>query len=1531
MLKKEARKILCMLMAVVIVTTGVGTPVNAEEFTEEMLEDTESETVMEKNAEEDVFETASTQTTAVIESEEETSADIETELETILSKETEMEEVSQTQQESTEEEMDDPQELVQASNDIASGAYGNTKWVIDSTGKLTVTGTGEYCSYPQWKASPWYAYREQIKTAVVDLKDIERPCFMFDGCVNMTSVDISKFDTSKSWDFKALFSECKSLKSIDLSRLDTSNATGMYGMFSECRSLEQLDLSNFNTAKVTSMGRMFDRAVNLKSITFGKNFKTDNVTDMGYMFSYCSSLQKLDVSGFNTSNVTYMREMFGDCESLSQLDVRNFNTAKVTDIQAMFDSCDGLKSLDLSSFDMGNVKYAERMLSGWLQITELHTPRNVKIDIAIPEGKWCKPDGTVVTQLPKNTAQSVKLTQQMYLQVRKDVTEYAYGAALDLSDLVVEWMSESGHIRKTVTNYTTNAAQIDMHKSGTQDLIITYDGLQAVIKITIKPQTVANWCVLLNSSNKPKNVYRTGEKPDFSGTYLGVFERDDKYISFSNFQTNINAIDMSTPGIKKLKVTWNSEDYGSGSGEADLFVIEAPRAGDIDNGREDSLAYRIDANGSLTIMGTGDVSLNTIGSRWGKNKEKIKSAKIMIKGAKKLECLLDGCCNLESVDLSETETSKVTSMYKMFASCKNLKSVDLSGFDTRNVKNMSGMFEYCESLTSLDLSGFDTGKVTSMDRMFEYCSSLTNLNLNSFNTGNVTKMNQMFTRCSSLTSLNLNSFDTRKVTDMQQMFYGCSSLTSLNLSGFNTEMAGNMEQMFLGCTNLTYLNLSGLKTGKITSMYGMFSNCRKLSGLHLGSFDTQAVTNMSNMFYRCESLINLDLSGFKTENVTDMSYMFYACKSLSRLDLSGLDTGNVTDMSSMFEDCDNLTQLDLSDLDTGKVTTMSSMFNGCDGLTQLDLSKFNTGNVTNMSYMFDGCKGLSSLNLSSFDTRKVTTMRYMFNFCESLTSLNLSNFDMGAIAEEYDSNYMFRMCRGLVRLWTPRNVKFDVDLYDALYDAEDTEYNRLPKDRKDSILLEAKKPQEPEEESSSSVESSKAEESSAIVESSKTEESSTSTESSKTEESSAIVESSRTEESSTSVESSRTEESSGIKESSETEESSKTEESSGTDADTIDLKEIGGSISAVKAKTYDGKAYEPSVKVTVVQNRKKVTLTEGMDYCILYQDNINAGEGTILVRGMGDYSGELSESFTIKPKSVKKLKAFANNTIAGCESGPEVYVFDGQKQLENGIDYTLNYDKDLTVHENASANVTIVAKGNYTGSKSVKFTVYSADTKVFFTSAQLKKTKFAYTGKAMKPVVTVTAQSEKKETLQLNKDYKVQYKNNVNVGTGYVIVTGKGQCKGKVIVPFEITPLKVKMTIAKIPDKIYNGKLQKPSVTVKVGTKKLSKNKDYTVTYTNNLHASINGKKAKVTITGIGNYAGLSTTATFTIAPQQIKKAAFKGTKKALSVTYSKRKLREGTDYEPPVYGAVNKNKVAMTIKGKGDFTGEVKKKIKVS
>ena len=58
---------------------------------------------------------------------------------------------------------------------------------------------------------------------------------------------------------------------------------------------------------------------------------------------------------------------------------------------------------------------------------------------------------------------------------------------------------------------------------------------------------------------------------------------------------------------------------------------------------------------------------------------------------------------------------------------------------------------------------------------------------------------------------------------------------------------------------------------------------------------------------------------------------------------------------------------------------------------------------------------------------------------------------------------------------------------------------------------------------------------------------------------------------------------------------------------------------------YNGTQIKPEVKVTG-------DYKEGVDYEIIYGENINAGEGTVTIKGIGDYKGEKTYTFTIEQK-----------------------------------------------------------------------------------------------------------------------------------------------------------------------------------------------------------------------------------------------------------------------------------------------------------
>ena len=207
------------------------------------------------------------------------------------------------------------------------------------------------------------------------------------------------------------------------------------------------------------------------------------------------------------------------------------------------------------------------------------------------------------------------------------------------------------------------------------------------------------------------------------------------------------------------------------------------------------------------------------------------------------------------LDLSNFNTSQVTSMYSMFLDMFYLTTLNLSSFDTSNVTNMSDMFYGMSNLATLNLSNFDTSKVTDMEGMFSYIYNLTTLDLSNFYTSKVTNMKAMFSYMSELTTLNLSNFDTSKVTNMSYMFYGMSNLANLDLSSFNISNVTDMSCMFSGMPNLINLDISNFDTSHVTSMYGMFYLKDedilkdKLEKIYVNNdFNTAKLTDFSRMF-----------------------------------------------------------------------------------------------------------------------------------------------------------------------------------------------------------------------------------------------------------------------------------------------------------------------------------------------------------------------------------------------------------------------------------------------------------------------------------------------------------------------------------------------------------------------------------------------------------------------------------------------------------------------------------------------------------
>ena len=165
----------------------------------------------------------------------------------------------------------------------------------------------------------------------------------------------------------------------------------------------------------------------------------------------------------------------------------------------------------------------------------------------------------------------------------------------------------------------------------------------------------------------------------------------------------------------------------------------------------------------------------------------------------------------------------------------------ISTLDMTNViahPNSRNMFYNKKNIDTIDFTFLDTSKVQNMAYMFYNCTALKDVEFDAIDTSNVVSMAYMFCNCrllgtseSEYTQLEISQWNTAKVQDMKYMFYGCVGLTDLDLSGWNVSSMVDASYMFRACEKLTTIyagDWTSTTTPKVST--DMFNNCSKLVG-----------------------------------------------------------------------------------------------------------------------------------------------------------------------------------------------------------------------------------------------------------------------------------------------------------------------------------------------------------------------------------------------------------------------------------------------------------------------------------------------------------------------------------------------------------------------------------------------------------------------------------------------------------------------------------------------------------------------------
>ena len=298
----------------------------------------------------------------------------------------------------------------------------------------------------------------------------------------------------------------------------------------------------------------------------------------------------------------------------------------------------------------------------------------------------------------------------------------------------------------------------------------------------------------------------------------------------------------------------------------------------------------------------------------------------------------------------------------------------------------------------------------------------------------------------------------------------------------------------------------------------------------------------------------------------------------------------------------------------------------------------------------------------------------------------------------------------------------------------------------------------------------------------------------------------------------------------------------------------------------------------------------------------------------------------------------------GSDVEPDPVVTFGDETLTKDTDYEIYYySSNWSVStESRPASVTIKGKGLFTGTLSGNFMILPAD--IANIEASLPdELDYTYSGSEYKPSSYLYLEATYFGNDVYSSSYTVSYEDNINAGTAYMVLTGKGNYVGTKKVPFTIKPREltgsssVRGSLAGSAFTYTGGEIC-PEETISWSGTALVRDTDYTVAYENNVNVPESAEAAQpaAVITGKGNYAG-TVKLPFAINPvaltdamlSELSDETYTGAalEPAVTVTWSEKVLEEGTDYtlayEDNVDAKEKSGKSAgAVVTGKGNFAG---------
>lgn len=554
-------------------------------------------------------------------------------------------------------------------------------------------------------------------------------------------------------------------------------------------------------------------------------------------------IEKVCITGDITfdQNDINLTGMFKGYPKLTEINGFNhIDVSKVVNMNVMFNSTSSLKNIDFSGMSFETVTSHDYIFTGCgLKMEDFTTPDNmgtIDFSVCMKYGMWEDEAGTIY---PSGCHDLKPATH--YIYIGEALSVYGFGRIVGLTSYY----------------YSVSTNQRDDY----------------VYKYYMKDIKTGELIACTDYISQNHYLYNVEKNAEFE-----VYATVKSLTKGFECKTTTRTVDLSGTDGKWGTCEWKiDDDY--------TLTITGGTAAQYDIGeynnfhtpweKWENCIKNIDITGSITFE-EDNVNLSGLFARLNQVREIKGLSYLDTSKAVNMGLMFDGDFNLQSVDVSGFNTSKVTNMAYMFAKT-NIKSLDLSSFDMSNVTNA---YAFCDETT---LNELKMPKKISSDA------------LNSF---------QTWVK---------NYMATESWSDMTTDVIYPSVPDSLE-AGHSYILTKNRKDMWGTCRWKIEDGVLQIEGGTVsrgidipwTDYADEITEVKILGNI---TFERYASINHA---FECKNLVKIEgLEKMDVSNVQSMAYLFAGSK-ISEIDLSAWDISNVNIVTGMFADCKNLKKLDLS-------------------------------------------------------------------------------------------------------------------------------------------------------------------------------------------------------------------------------------------------------------------------------------------------------------------------------------------------------------------------------------------------------------------------------------------------------------------------------------------------------------------------------------------------------------------------------------------------------------------------------------------